>query len=715
MRFLILIALCLTVASASYSNKNRFNRLLRQLQQQQEQQQGYGSQGLSYNNEYDSEEQDEDDEDNHYQGQQQNRQCQRNQRYGNLNLNDDENDNDNDKQYDDQDQYGQDQDDQDQYQNQNQRQGRQGRQGRHQRQQYRQQNQQYDDQDQYGQEQDDQDQYQNQNQRQGRQGRHQNQQNQQQRRQQQQQHQCQPKYQLLQALEEANTQLASKLYKQAKQENDDKNTVVSPAAVQLALAAIQRGARGNTKRQIQRITGAGLNQKQNQQAHTALKQSLQGQQQQQENGQNQQAQIKTTTTIIINQRNRAQQKFVQAVRACLNTQVKKCNFQQQHKQCRQQINRHVSQKTNQKLQHVVPQDAVTANTKLIVVNTAQINAKWSRQVRQQQQTKQGKFYPLGSQQPKQVQVLKTQGQMNYYEDEQLQVVGLPTQQQELTLYVIVPKDKDGLNQIEKAQIQNGQQLKQLLENAEQQQEQVDVELPKFQIQHKIDAKQTLRQQGVQDAFDQDEANFAGINGQQNQEQRQRRRQQQQDQDSDEEDQDQDQDQDQNQNQQNQQNEQQLHVNKLIHQATIKINEQGISAANNRRQNQQNQNQDDQDQDQYQQGQDEDEDDQEDEQEQQYRNKQEERQEMEEIFGQRQQRNQRNRGNQQQRRNQRNQYQGQQKVKANRAFAFAVKHNPSNQIVLVGRVVDATQKPQNQQQQQQGRQQGQQSLNGVDQQ
>lgn len=692
MRFLILIALCLAVASASYSNRNRFNRLLRQLQQQQEQQQGYGSQGLSYNNEYDSEEQDEDDEDNYYQGQQQNRQCQRNQRYGNLNLNDDENDNDNNEQYDDQDQYGQDQDDQDQYQNQNQRQGRQGRQGRHQRQQYRQQNQQ----------------------------------NQQQRRQQQQQHQCQPKYQLLQALEEANTQLASKLYKQAKQENDDKNTVVSPAAVQLALAAIQRGARGNTKRQIQRITGAGLNQKQNQQAHTALKQSLQGQQQQQENGQNQQAQIKTTTTIIINQRNRAQQKFVQAVRACLNTQVKKCNFQQQHKQCRQQINRHVSQKTNQKLQHVVPQDAVTANTKLIVVNTAQINAKWSRQVRQHQQTKQGKFYPLGSQQPKHVQVLQTQGQMNYYEDEQLQVVGLPTQQQELTLYVIVPKDKDGLNQIEKAQIQNGQQLKQLLENAEQQQEQVDVELPKFQIQHKIDAKQTLRQQGVQDAFDQDEANFAGINGQQNQEQRQRRRQQQQDQDSDEEDQDQDQDQYQNQQQQNQQNQQQLHVNKLIHQATIKINEQGISAANNRRQNQQNQYQDDQDQDQYQQDQDEDEDDQEDEQEQQYRNQQEERQELlEEIFGQRQQRNQRNRRNQQQQRRnrrnqqyQRNQYQGQQgqqKVKANRAFAFAVKHNPSNQIVLVGRVVDATQKPQNQQQQQQGRQQGQQSLNGVDQQ
>jgi hypothetical protein len=67
-----------------------------------------------------------------------------------------------------------------------------------------------------------------------------------------------------------------------------------------------------------------------------------------------------------------------------------------------------------------------------------------------------------------------------------------------------------------------------------------------------------------------------------------------------------------------------------------------------------------------------------------------------------------------------QYYGQgekKQVKANRAFAFALKHNPSNQIVLVGRVVDATQKPK-----QHSitsiygqRQQGQQTLNGVDQQ
>jgi len=681
MRLLVLIALCLAVASASYANKNRFNRLLRQLQQQQQQQgQGYESQDLYYQQQDDQDDeqcQQQDDDEDQYQGQQ----CPRNQRQGSLNLQDDDQECENGNcQQDDEDQQDQDQDSeygQNQNQYQNQRQGRQQQQ-RRQQQQYLQQS--------------------------GPQ--------QQQKRQQQQRHQCQPKFQLLQELEQPNAKLASKLYKQAKQQNDDKNTVVSPAAIQLALAAIQRGARGNTKRQIQRLIGSRLTQQQQQQAHTALQQAIQGQnQQQQQNGQQQDGKLKTTTTIVINQKCQAQQKFIQAVKACLNVQVKKCNFQRQPQQCRQQINQYVAQKTNQKLRQVVPQDAITTNTKMIVVNTAQLKARWGQQFRQQQQTKQGQFYPLGCQQPKPVQVLQSQGQFSYHQDQQLQVVGIPTQRQELTFYVIVPKNKDGLNEIEKEQIQNGQQLKQLLDQADQQQQQVDIELPKFQIKHKIDAKQTLQQQGAQDLCDQDQADLSGICGQQGQQgqQQHRRQQQQQMDDSDEYDQQQ-QGQYQDQDDQDQQ-QQQLHLNKLIHQATIKVDEQGISAARPGQHQQQQYQQ--QDQEEYQQQGDEDDEDQQE----QYEQQQLSRQEMyENIFGQRQGRQgrQQHRGQQWGQQGQQWGQQGGRKVKVNRAFAFVVKHNPSNQIVLVGRVVDATQKPNGQQQQGQGRQQGQ-SLNGVDQQ
>jgi len=35
--------------------------------------------------------------------------------------------------------------------------------------------------------------------------------------------------------------------------------------------------------------------------------------------------------------------------------------------------------------------------------------------------------------------------------------------------------------------------------------------------------------------------------------------------------------------------------------------------------------------------------------------------------------------------------GQHMVKANRAFAFVIKHNPTNQVVMIGRVIDAAQR------------------------
>jgi len=359
------------------------------------------------------------------------------------------------------------------------------------------------------------------------------------------------------------------------------------------------------------------------------------------------------------------------------------------------------------LKQVVPEEAITTNTKMVVVNTAQLKAKWGKQFQNQQTTKQGAFYPLGSQQPKPVKVLQSQGQFKYYEDEQLQVVGVPTEKQELTLYVILPKHKHGLNKVEKQQIQDGQQLKELLNNADQVKKQVQIELPKFQIKHKIDAKQTLRQQGANAPFDPDQADFSGIDGHKQQQKGQKWGKLD-DEDDDDQQNQYDQDDQDIQNQQ-QKKGQQLHLNKLIHQATIKVNEQGISAAQQNQQQEQGKGKgkgpygidDDDDQDEQNDDDDQDDDDQQE--------KWEKDEYVEQIFGGQKQKWQKQQQQQQQ------QYGDgiggglKKKVKANHAFAFAVKHNPSNQIVMVGRVVDASQKPQGKQQL------GQQSINGVDQQ
>lgn len=473
---------------------------------------------------------------------------------------------------------------------------------------------------------------------------------------------------LIKEFEEANAKLASRLYKQCKDEKDDKNTVVSPLSVQLALAALNAGARGNTRRQIGRVIAGRLPTQQRKQIVRTLVRHLRQLGQNEYGPRQQTTKIQHVTGIFVTKTTRAQQQFIQQVKRNVNADLKQCDFQRQPQQCRRMINQFVAQKTQGKLRNIVPQDAITDNTKMILVNSLQLKAPWGRQMRQHQ-TKEAKFYPLDTKKVKIVEVMETQGSFKYYEDELVKIVGIPTEQKELTLYVIVPKDKDGLTDVEKLHLQDGVQLKQLLDVADQRVRHVGIQLPKFQIKHKIDVRRTLRKQGVTDLFDSQRADFSGITGVNSQ--------------YDEMDQQQGEIDEQmftyrrNPFLNQQQRETKLHLNKFIHQTTVKITDQGITATTNT-----------DSQTEY-------------EQESMYGRRHhntgrfgqmESEELMESSFDEISGFNMR-------------QPQGQKMVKANRAFAFVLKHNPTNQMIMVGRVIDAAQKKVNNVQQ---------TINGVDQ-
>jgi serpin B len=466
---------------------------------------------------------------------------------------------------------------------------------------------------------------------------------------------------LLQEVEDANVKLASRLYKQSKDEKDDKNTVVSPLSIQLALAALNSGARGNTKRQIGRVIGGRLQKQERKQIFRQLIRHLKGLRQDDYSSPRQHTtKINPVTGIFVTKTTHAQQMFVQQVKRNLGANVHQCNFQRQPQQCRQVINRFVSQKTQGKINHIVPQDAITDNTKMILVNALQLKAPWGRQVRQHLNTKEAKFYPLDTKKVKHVEVIETQGRYKYYEDELVKIVGVPTEKKQLTLYVIVPKDKDGLTDVEKLHLQDGVQLKQLLDVTDQHVRHVGVQLPKFQIKHKIDVRRTLRKQGVTDAFDPQRADFSGITGVNQYEDeetsqyepyqtRQRRNPFLNSQFEDE-----------YTGQQGQ--EHKLHLNKFIHQTTIQITEQGIKATTGSQ------------------------------------SPFETEEDSERTYG-RQGRRHHDRYETDEELNSfdeitgfnRREPTGQHVVKANRAFAFVLKHNPTNQLVMVGRVIDAAQR------------------------
>jgi serpin B len=473
--------------------------------------------------------------------------------------------------------------------------------------------------------------------------------------------------QVAREVEESNTKLASRLYKQCKEERDDKNTVVSPISVQLGLAALNKGARGETRRQIAKIIAGRLPLEQRKQVFKTIARSLKTLRTEDYSSLMHRTKINCVTGIFISQMTPAQQQFVQNVRTNLGVSVKKCNFQRQPQQCRQMINQFVSQKTQHKLPRIVPQDAITDNTKMVLVNALELKANWGKQMRKHI-TKRSPFFPLESEKVKVVEMLKTRGVFKYYEDELVKIVGVPTERKELTLYVIVPKSKDGLTQVEKLHLQDGFELKQLLDDTDKRVKRVDVELPKFEIKHKVDVRRTLRKQGVVDAFDCQRADFSGITGI-NKYQREISQEHENEYESlkyggglndefetlkygrglprdDIED-----------TLDMSGKEKNLHLNKFIHQATIKITENGITSATGTGSHFDESTIDDEEHVMLNS----------------YRMRLNKRDHFEDIIG------------------YGSSSLSQYKVKADRAFAFVLKHNPTQQLLLVGRVIDAAQK------------------------
>jgi serpin B len=488
---------------------------------------------------------------------------------------------------------------------------------------------------------------------------------------------------LIKEVEDANVKLASRLYKQSKDERDDKNTVVSPLSIQLALAALNQGARGNTKRQIGRAIGGRLQKQERKQIFKTLIRHLKGLRRNDYSTRQHITKINPVTGIFVAQTTRAQHMFIQQVKTSLGATVKHCSFSHQPQQCRQMINRFVAQKTHHKITHIVPQDAITDNTKMILVNALELKATWGPQMRRHQ-TKEAKFHPLDTKKVKIVEVMETQGRFKYYEDELVKIVGVPTQEKELTFYAIVPKDKDGLTEVEKLHLQDSVELKKVLDTVDRRQHHVEVQLPKFQIKHKIDVRRTLRKQGVTDAFDPQRADFSGITGvsrfqheetEDDYEQEQLRRYRR------------------NPFLDTQMDteyttigddrtghrETKLHLNKFIHQTTIKVTDNGITASSGSQAEEYEQDEDFEGMRHGRQGR---------------RHHQfgteelnygrrshrfedEEMNSFEEMMG-----------------INRREHTGRNVVKANHAFAFVVKHNPTNQIILVGRVIDAAQKKTN---------------------
>jgi len=234
--------------------------------------------------------------------------------------------------------------------------------------------------------------------------------------------------------------------------------------------------------------------------------------------------------VFHDQHTQLKQEYQRSAHDCLDAQIQEADFQNQE-ETRQKINRFISEKTENKIPELFKKGSLQQDAKIVLANAIYLKAAWEKTFNKQQTQNQA-FYRQGRQQdPQQVPFMKSQGQYRHSADEKLQVVELKYEKAQLSMYVLLPKQRDGIRELE--QQLNGDRLREILSRL--QTRQVQVELPKFQIRSPQNLKPTLSKMGLDNLFS-SQADLSRLS------------------------------------------EEKLHVSQAVHEAYIKIDEDGTEAA-----------------------------------------------------------------------------------------------------------------------------------------
>lgn len=294
--------------------------------------------------------------------------------------------------------------------------------------------------------------------------------------------------------EAALADFAVKLFKTVSGKDEDKNQVMSPISIALALALLENGADGKTRQELKNV----LVESQSVdvlKTYRAVEELLRVD--------NQKAKLTVANGLFKEKDLKLKDAYLQSTRDCFKTNVDDADFHDQLEQTRQKINKFVADKTNNKIPELFKKGVLTEDVKMVLANAIYFNASWSHSF-SKARTKPDTFYRNGRDQDKQtVQFMHATADHRHGSTDEVDALELAYSHPDLAMYIVLPKQRDGLRNLE--QRLTGNQLRDIMSKVEQ--KSVQVQLPKFTIRSPIDLKQTLTDLGLESIFS-NQANFS---------------------------------------------------------------------------------------------------------------------------------------------------------------------------------------------------------------
>jgi serpin B len=277
------------------------------------------------------------------------------------------------------------------------------------------------------------------------------------------------------------------------------NRLFSPYSIFVALAMTYAGAREETATQLARALHLPPEQQTLHPALATLQRVLEGAEREDE------LLLLIANSLWPHAKHPLLQEYLSLIQSYYSTAITPVDYTHPER-ARERINAWVAQQTSGRIEQIIPPKALNTLTRLVLVNAIYFKGAWAVPFNETL-TRDRPFW-ISPNERVSVPLMAQQGRFGYAEEPTLQILELPYAGEALSMVVLLPKRRDGLPKLE-ASLSLPQLTRWLgrLRNRE-----VGLLLPKFETVSDLLLNHPLTALGMGIAFDDERANFAGMDG-----------------------------------------------------------------------------------------------------------------------------------------------------------------------------------------------------------
>ncbi|XP_067276077.1 neuroserpin [Pseudorasbora parva] len=297
--------------------------------------------------------------------------------------------------------------------------------------------------------------------------------------------------------EDVTAEFSVRLYHQLQITGEEENIIFSPLSVALALGMVELGARGSSLEEIRQAVGySHFREDEEFSLLSNLTKAL--------STDEEQYVVRLANSLFLQRGVHFNEDFLQLMKKYFKAEVKTVDFGESAAVA-ERINSWVLNHTESKIQNLVSADDFSSSTMIMLVNAVYFRGSWKNQFRPENT----RTFSFTKDDGSEVQTLMMYQQGDFYYGEfsdgtteaggVYQVLEMLYEGEDMSMMIVLPRQEVPLAALEP--IIKAQLLEEWANNVKRQK--VEVYLPRFKVEQKIDLRETLQQLGIKNIFTKD--------------------------------------------------------------------------------------------------------------------------------------------------------------------------------------------------------------------